>query len=115
MTTKEFQRRIDERAELPYGVFHDATHEVLFNRDYKPLLERKPGMPTVAVNAERGDEGYRFGCDAPGVIEYFYDDNTTPFRRRTAKQQAQVATLRAILEGFRRGAFGEALLRECVS
>lgn len=72
----EFHRRND----LPYGKWTCADgREVLFNRFYEPIFDRKPGMPVIQANPAEWI-GYR-------KMEHFYQD-ATPEREKVRKAEA---------------------------
>jgi hypothetical protein len=75
MTYREFRLR------CPYGIWRCADgREVLFNRQYWPILERRPGEPVKPPNSK---EWIRW-------IEqdYFFEDATSPWHPRRYKVAA---------------------------
>jgi hypothetical protein len=68
------------RHRLPYGKWTCADgREVLFNRNYKPIWERRPGGTTEPANSA---ERVKFVQQ-----EWFYDDTNQPWRRvQTARK-----------------------------
>jgi len=59
------------RRTLPYGKWTcEDGREVIFNREYQPILQRKDGVVAYADRNERVE----------GIVshEYYYDDNSNP-------------------------------------
>ena len=72
---------------VPYGKWTCADgREVLFNRGYRPILERYPGQ---AAHAARPGEWVKFKEQM-----WFFDDYTSPIRRSNART---IARLNAVL------------------
>lgn len=64
---------------FPYGKWTcEDGREVLFNRDYKPLFERKGGVVRLADK----DEWVPFKKQ-----EFFYTDTTSPWRRASSVEK----------------------------
>lgn len=82
-TTKESRMR----AELPYGMWTCADgREVLFNRGYRPLWQRRPGQ--AATRADHG-EWVPFNRQS-----WFYTDHNPPWRSPATRRLCE-ATLAA--------------------
>jgi hypothetical protein len=68
------------RHRLPYGKWTCADgREVLFNRDYKPIWQRRPGQP-----AEAADPTERVPFKTQ---EWFYEDGKQPWRSKHTEQK----------------------------
>jgi hypothetical protein len=76
MTYREFRLR------CPYGKWKCADgREVIFNRDYWPILERRPGEKAKPANPNEWIRGIR-------ERDYFFDDANPPWDRRRRKAAA---------------------------
>jgi hypothetical protein len=76
MTYREFRLR------CPYGVWTCADgREVIFNRDYWPILERRPGENAKPANPNEWIGGIR-------ERDYFFDDGNCPWDRRQRRAAA---------------------------
>jgi len=62
---------LEMRAELPYGMYVCSDREVLFNRNYQPIWERKG-------NIYRKTKHEEFICDVRKQV-YFYSDVNAPW------------------------------------
>ncbi len=70
------------RYRLPYGMWTCSDgREVLFNRDYEPIWERRPGE--VARPADRGKQPARVGQ------QMFYSDSTAPWRDKESLRRCE--------------------------
>lgn len=70
------------RHRLPYGMWTCADgREVLFNRDYKPIWQRRTGGPAEQADA---DEWVRFERQ-----EWFYLDHNTPWVNKASKRRCE--------------------------
>jgi len=74
------------RHKLPYGKWTCAGgREVLFNRDYKPIWQRRLGGPTEAADPL---EWVNFTKQ-----EWFYDDNSKPWKHLAAHKRCNQVLL----------------------
>ena len=77
------RRECEMRERLPYGILAcDDGREVLFNRWYQPLWERRPGEPAVEA-----DPGERLRS-RPRTWLYGYDDPPWGRRNRAASRRS---------------------------
>jgi hypothetical protein len=85
------RREREMRERLPYGILAcDDGREVLFNRWYQPIWERRPGEPAVEADA---DERIPFAQQ-----RWFFTDTNPPWGRRDPKAaRATRARCQAIL------------------
>lgn len=76
------QKRLTMRDRLPYGKWTcEDGREVLFNRRYKPIWQRRPGEEaTTADPAER----VKFVQE-----EWFYRDTSAPWRNKRTKAECE--------------------------
>jgi hypothetical protein len=80
ISLKEWKQR------CPYGKWTCADgREVLFNRGYSPILERRPGLPAQAADPR---EFVRYVKQ-----EFYFDDYTAPWRTPPRKASEQSLTL----------------------
>ena len=76
MSYREFRLR------CPYGIWTCVDgREVLFNHQYWPILERRPGEPAKPADPNEWIRGIR-------ERDYFFDDVNPPWDRRRRKVAA---------------------------
>ena len=70
------------RSRLPYGIWTCPDgREVLFNRDYEPIWERRPGEPARPAN--RSEKPQQIGPIT------FYTDDKAPWRDAESLQYCE--------------------------
>ena len=90
--------RINERTAplMPYGAWQCADgREVLFNRGYRPILERRPGADSIPADPDEWIE------EIVTSVWFYGPEDSYRYRcARRAHKLAVLATLLAISEGF---------------
>jgi hypothetical protein len=80
--------------QCPYGKWTCADgREVLFNRGYKPILQRRPGLPAQSADP----------MEFVSYVEqeFFFDDYTAPWRIPPRKaSEHSLAVCNAILKAW---------------
>ena len=94
------RRKRDRRESAPYGVWQTRNgREILFNRDYRPLWQRRPGQPAEPADPDESVLGITREC-------WFFGDADAPHGRRRSRQVASRAARQrceAALEAFLKG------------
>jgi|SRR5271157_1427380 len=75
---------------IPYGKWTCASgREVIFNRRYRPILERQPSGPSTPADA----------CEwVPWVTQdYFFNDGNSPWHHDPSRRRETLARINSVL------------------